>query len=87
MGDLLFYFEAVLRVFFVRAFRVCVVSRFASVLLLLVSPGAVWGALGGRWPLLEGSGEILSPGRYLFILGPFSGLFPPFQGGLGGSYV
>lgn len=56
-------------------------------LLLLFTPGAVWGALGGLRPLL-GELEGLCPSiELLFNVGPVRGLLPPFQGGLGGFYV
>jgi len=60
-----------------------VVSRFAPV--LLFTPGAVWGALGGRRPLLGGPGDTPPVGTFSFVVAPVRGLFPPlFKGGLGG---
>lgn len=83
VGDWLKLMEALIRAFFVRVFHVRVMARLAS-LLLLFTPGVVWGALGGRRPLLGGLGDTPPVGRSLFVLGPFKGLLPPLQGGLGG---
>lgn len=64
--------------------RHCLVFLF---LLFQFTPGAVWGALGGRRPLLGGPGDTPPVATYLFAVGPSRGLLPPFQGGLGGLNV
>lgn len=71
----------------VRVFRACALFAIHFILFLFFTPGVVWGALGGRWPLLEGFGEILSP----TLLGDFSELFlglffpPALAGGIIGG--
>ena len=76
--------------FMARARFACAVLLglyFFVVSLLFFTPGAVWGALGGRRPLLGGPGDTPPVGTFLFVLGPARGLLPPFQGGLGGLNV